>query len=241
MVDNAVPQNKLDEFIKRARQAAGANLESAILYGSAVSGDYHPDHSNLNLLCILRDTSFSALQALAPLSKWWDSQKQPPPLFMNHSELASSSDVFPIELMDMLQHHRILFGENVLAGLQVSPQLHRTQVEYELREKLILLRQHVTLASEDDRRLRELLLRSVSSIVTLFRHAHIALGNPPLPKRDAVQALSKQLKFDPSAINQALDIREKRLDAGKLNIKDLFSRYLAAVEQVIAAVDQAVY
>ena len=58
---------KIDEFVKRVREAGGANVESIILFGSAVSGDFHPGFSNVNLFCVLRDTSFEALRALTPL------------------------------------------------------------------------------------------------------------------------------------------------------------------------------
>ncbi len=138
-----VPMEIVDEFVKRAREASGTNIESVILFGSAVAGDYHPGLSNFNLLCILRDSSFQALRALEPAAKWWDKQKQPPPLCMTRQEIERSTDVFTIELLDMQQHHRVLFGEDVLSGLQIPMDLHRVQVEYELREKLILLRQHV--------------------------------------------------------------------------------------------------
>ena len=140
------------------------------------SGDFHPGLSNLNLFCVLRDCSFAALQALAPVAKWWEQQKQPPPLCMTRKELERSTDVFTIELLDMQQHHRVLFGEDVVQGLRISMHVHRVQVEYELREKLILLRQQVLLASGNNSRLWDLLLRSVPSFGTLFRHALIALG-----------------------------------------------------------------
>jgi hypothetical protein len=132
-------EKKIDEFVTRVREAAGTNLESVILFGSAVSGDFHSGLSNLNMFCVLRDCSFAALQALAPVAKWWEKQKQPPPLSMTRKELERSTDVFTIELLDMQQHHRVLFGEDVVQGLRISLHVHRVQVEYELREKLILL------------------------------------------------------------------------------------------------------
>jgi predicted nucleotidyltransferase len=69
-----VPESKLEDFVNRIRAAAGANLESIILYGSAVAGDFHPEFSNLNLFCVLRDSSFSALQTLVPVAQWWEGQ-----------------------------------------------------------------------------------------------------------------------------------------------------------------------
>jgi len=234
-----IPEKKLDDFISRLRAAAGANLESVILFGSAVAGDFHAEFSNVNLFCVLRDASFTALQALAPAVKWWDGQKQPPPLFMTREEIERSTDVFTIELIDMQQHHRVVFGTDVLQGLSIRADLHRVQVEYELREKLALLRQHAVLASGNDSRLWEVLLRSVSSFATLFRHALIVLGHgSPATKREAVRALSKQIAFDPSGILQVLDVRERKSNRKDFDVADVFSRYLAALEQVTTAVDR---
>jgi hypothetical protein len=234
-----VPEKTINDFVSRLRTAAGDNLESVILFGSAVAGDFHPEFSNVNLFCVIRDSSFAALQSLAPAVKWWNVQKQQPPLFMTREEIARSIDVFTIELIDMQQHHRVLFGEDVVRGLSIPANLHRVQVEYELREKLALLRQHLLLASGNDSRLWELLVRSVSSFATLFRHALIVLGhNGPVGKREAVQALSKQIGFDASGILQVLDVRERKSDPKRFNVADVFSRYLAAVAQVAAAVDK---
>ncbi|HEX6881588.1 MAG TPA: hypothetical protein VF135_14555 [Terriglobales bacterium] len=225
--------------MRRVREAAGENLDCMILYGSAASGDYHPEFSNVNLFCILRETSFGALQKLAPAVQWWQQQKQPAPLLMTRAELEATTDVFTIELLDMQRHHRVLFGNDVLAGLSIPMKLHRVQVEYELREKLILLRQK-SLMTTGDKQLWELLVRSASSFATLFRHALIALGEEPKNgKRDSVEQLAKKVGFDATAVHKVLDVREKKIEMKNLDVKDLFARYLAAIEIVTAAVDKA--
>ena len=233
-----VPEDKLQEFVTRAREASGSNLEGIILFGSAVSGDFHPGLSDLNVFCILRDSSFKSLQALAPVVQWWNKQKQPPPLCMTRLELERSTDVFTIELMDMVQHHRVLYGEGIL-GLRISTHLHRVQVEYELREKLVLLRQHVLLAGDTSSRLWDVVLHSVPSFTTLFRHALIALGGASLARREAVEALAKRLQFDASPIAHALDVREGKVNRKNVNVTDLCADYLAVIEKVTTAVDQA--
>jgi hypothetical protein len=234
-----VPEKKINDFVSRLRSAAGENLESVILFGSAVAGDFHAEFSNVNLFCVIRDSSFAALQALAPVIKWWDAQKQPPPLFMTRSEIERSTDVFTIELIDMKQHHRVVFGTDVLQDLSIPANLHRIQVEYELREKLSLLRQHLFLALGNDSRLWDLLLRSVSSFATLFRHALMVLGlDAPAGKRAAILELSKQIGFDASGILHVLDVRERKSDRSQFAVADVFSRYLAAVEQVTTEVDK---
>ncbi len=237
--ENAVPEKQISEFVTQLRQAAETNLESVILYGSAASGEYEADYSNVNLLAVLKDTSLPKLLVLADAIMGWTEQKHPAPLLITREELERSADVFSIELMDMRRQHRVLFGPDVVADLQIPMHLHRVQVEYELREKLILLRQRLILDAADEKRTWHLLLRSLPAFATLFRHALIAQGEPvPATKRDSVKALAAILAFDASPFEHLLDIREHRADPKQFQVRELAGRYLAAVEQVTAAVDK---
>jgi hypothetical protein len=176
---------------------------------------------------------------MAPAVEWWTRQKHHAPLVLTREELERSTDVFSIELLDMQQRHRVLLGDDVLSGLHIPMHLHRAQLEYELREKLILLRGRLLLAANSKKHLWELLLGSLSTFTTLFRHGLIALGDtPPKSKRDAVQALAARIPFDPSAFLQLLDIRERKAEIKQFDVNDVFTRYLAAVQQVTAAVDR---
>jgi hypothetical protein len=237
--EQTVNEKQIAEFVAKLRDAAKDNLQGVILFGSAVAGDFHPEYSNVNLLCVLRESSYAALQAVAPAVKWWDSQKQPPPLFMTRGEVERSADVFTIEMLDMQQHHRVLFGEDIVQKLSIPPNLHRDQVEYELREKLTLLRQHLLLALGNDSRLWELLLRSVSSFATLFRHVLIVLGDEtPVGKRASVQALAGKIGFDATGFFQVMNVRERKASRKQFDVAEVFARYLAAVEKVTGSLEQ---
>ena len=234
-----VPEKQINDFVGRLQKAAGTNLETVILYGSAASGDFHPEYSDVNLLCILRELSYASLEAMAPAIEWWSRQKHRAPLLMSHEELKRSADVFAIELMDIQEHHRVLLGEDVLKSLQVPTHLHHAQLEYELREKLILLRQRLLLAAGNRNATWDVLLRALPTFATLFRHTLIAQGDAaPDNKREAVKKLAARLGFDGSVFEQALDVREHKLDPKKLDVRNIASRFLAAVEQVTAAVDK---
>jgi len=90
----------------------------------------------------------------------------------------------------------------------------------------------------------------VASFATLFRHALFALEKPasgktalgeqeaaPLSRRDAVARLALRAGFDPSAVEQVLDVREHKTDVKKLHACELVGAYLDAVEKAVAAVD----
>ena len=234
-----IPETNINDFVSRLKEAAGTNLVSIILYGSAAAGDYVADHSDVNLLCVLRETSFASLRALAPAVAWWSEQKHRTPLVMGVEELIRSADVFSIELLDMQHSYRVLSGEDVLKTLVIPRQFHRVQLEYELREKTILLRQGLLLASGNAAALWDLLLRSLPAFATLFRHALLEFGEPATSsKREAVQKLADKIGFDAAAFLQLLDVRELKVDRKTADVNELFARYLKTVELVTGAVDR---
>ena len=229
----------LSEFVEKMRTAAGENLISVILYGSAAEGEFHPEYSDLNLLCVLRDTSFASLSKIASAVEWWRKKKYHPPLVLTPQELKDTADVFSIEFVDMKQRHRVLYGEDVLRNLDVPVHLHRSQLEYELREKLFLLRQHILVAGAREKDLWGVMLNSLSSFTTLFRHVLIELGEQGRKhSRDAVQELASRLNFDSSAFVQLMDVRAKKSDRKQFRAMDVAGRYLSAIGTVTTAVDK---
>ncbi len=228
----------ISEFVEKIRAAAGANLVSVILYGSAAEGEFHREYSDLNMLCVLRDASFASLNKVVGVVEWWRGKKHHPPLVLTLTDLRASADVFSIEFVDMKQRHRVLYGEDVLQNLEVPMHLHRSQLEYELREKLFLLRQHILLAGRDDKQLWEVMLNSLSSFTTLFRHVLIEMGEQGRKhSREAVGELAHRMNFDPSSFVQIMDVRAQAADRKQLRAAEVAGKYLAAIEQVTAAVD----
>ena len=206
-------EEAMAEFLQRMRSAGGQNLLSIVLFGSAAHGEFRPGYSDVNLLCVLGDASFPSLQKISPVIEWWRKQRNGPPLVVTLEEMKSSAAEFSIEFIDMKQRYRVLYGEDVLHMLEVPMHLHRFQLEYELREKSFLLRQQLLLANNNESELWEVMLHSLSSFTTLFRHVLLELGEAERKhSRDAVVELSKRLSFDDSAFLQLIDIRTKQVD-----------------------------
>ena len=157
---------------------------------------------------------------------------------MGGDELRRSSDVFSIELLDIQHSYRVLWGEDVLRTLIIPTAFHRVQLEYELREKTILLRQGLISSAGNADRMWDLMLRSLPAFATLFRHALLELGEPRAgSKQEAVERLATKVGFDPKAFTQLLGVRAHKLDRKTIDVNDLFASYLEEVEKVTAAVD----
>ncbi|HTV57517.1 MAG TPA: nucleotidyltransferase domain-containing protein [Verrucomicrobiae bacterium] len=232
-------ETKLTELVTRLKDAASDNLKSVVLYGSAVTGEYTSGHSDLNILCLVQQADSGALEELHPAADWWLRLGNPPPLIFTHEEILHSADVFSIELLDMKMKHRILFGEDFLAALEVPLQLHRLQVERELRTATIRLRQAVLSAPLSNKAHLHIMSSSVSTFCALFRHALFALHLPmPENRRAALDAVANLTGADPTAFREILDLREGKRKPGQIDVEADLHSYLTLVEVVANEFDR---
>jgi len=232
-------EEQLAQLVTKLKKAAEGNLLSVILYGSAATDEFHPEHSDLNVLCILRDLSSSELTKLGAASAWWTKKGHPAPLCFTPEELRHSADIFAIELLDIKAARRILYGEDVIAPLHVPTDRHRMQVEREFRNNTLRLRQHYVMLGADSRKTLQLMLSSISTFAALFRHALLALGEaPPATKRATLDRAGSTLGFDPSPFHTLLDIREGRKRRNEVDVQTTFDKYLHAVVKATEEVDR---
>ena len=232
-------EEQLTELVSKLKKAAESNLLSVILYGSAATDEFHPEHSDLNVLCILRNLSSRELSKLGAASTWWAKKGHPAPLYFTPEELHHSADIFAIELLDIKAARRILYGEDLIAPLEVPTERHRMQVEREFRNNTLRLRQHYVMLAGDSGKTLGLMLSSISTFAALFRHALLALGEePPTTKRATLERAGLTLGFDPSPFNGLLDVREGRKRKNEVDVQATFDKYLQAVVKATEEVDR---
>lgn len=230
-------ETKLAELVKRLKEFAATNLESVILFGSAARGDFREGHSDLNVACILHSLNVEELGRLAHVVKWWCvEQKEPAPLFFTREELKHAADVFAIEILDMKHGRRVLYGADVVAEIEVPMNLHRVQIEHDLRTTILKLRQHYLRAPGNTKELAPVLRKSFSGVLTLLRHAVIAFGEePPVAAHDIVARAAVLTGSDMAAFGPLLKLRE----TGEFHceIVPVYGAYLKALEKTVDALE----
>ncbi|GAC1618869.1 MAG: hypothetical protein NVS9B13_07390 [Candidatus Acidiferrum sp.] len=228
----------LTDLVMRLKEFAADNLESVILYGSAARGDYHEAHSDLNVLCTLRSLSVAELARIAPAITWWCTEKkEPAPMLFTSQELQHSAAVFSIELLEIQKSHRVLYGPDVVSGISVPMNLHRLQVEHDLRIVILKLRQRFLHASKKPEELSGILADSISSVRTLLRHALIALGEePPATPHDLFAQIVSVCGADAAALDRVWHARTTRLPADETS--GVYGAYLATLDKVISTLDR---
>ena len=230
-----------EQLTAKLRDVCGPRLRSVVLYGSAVAGDYTEKRSDYNVLVVLDRLELPELKMVAGVTAGWIRAGNPAPLLFGRQQLARSADVFPIEIADIKSAHRVLFGDDVVADLPVRVENLRWQLEAELKEKLIALRERYLLTHGTPRRVTALLIDSLSALLALFRVA-LRLYQPDVPARkmDALAALARHVSFDTRPFETVSRLKEGARVRG-LVPDDLFADYLRATEQIIDAVDQLLH
>jgi len=231
----------LTDLVRRLKEFAADNLESVILYGSAARGDHHPSHSDLNVLCTLRSLSVTELARIAPAIAWWCTEKhEPAPMLFTSQELQHSAAVFSIELLDIQKNHRVLYGCDSVAGISVPMNLHRLQVEHDLRVVILKLRQRFLSAAKDPAGLSAILVESISSVRTLLRHALIALNEePPATPHELFDRIAALSGHETSApLNRVWNARTSPLPADETS--GVYGAYLVTLDKVLETLDKHV-
>lgn len=230
---------KLDELVRQLELAYGDSLRSVVLFGSAVAGEHRAKTSDYNVLVIVDSLPLDRLRAVAAVSKAWAEDGNPPPMTFTTREWRSSSDIFPMEYADILERHRVLHGDPPFDGIRVNPADLRLQVEHQTMGKLLQLRQAIMAAGGDSALQLDVLEKSLSTLMVIFRG--VVRLNSQVPSQD-YEALTRSVaeRAGFSAEPFARVIRHAR-GTEKLprdQASKILGEYLSAMESLVAYLDK---
>ena len=221
----------LKDLVESLSAALGSKLLSVLMYGSKASGEFQEDRSDVNIFFVLSDASEETRAKMSgPLGPWLKAG-HPFPVFIQNSELSIYAGSLPIEFLDMQDHHKIIFGSDFLRGFQVDRTHLRAQCAQELSLKLLKLRQAMIVVYGKPKSLRELLIDSLPSVLTLYRAALRLEGDIPSgPKIVAAKELAKRAGADAECLERLWEVHMRRQTD---NLEDLAGRYLDSLERVL--------
>ncbi len=230
---------KLDELVRQLQLAYADALRSVVLFGSAVAGEHRPNKSDYNVLVIVDALPLDRLRAVAAVSKAWAEDGNPPPMTFTTREWRSSADIFPMEYADILERHRVLYGTLPVDGLRVNPADLRLQVEHQTMGKLLQLRQAIMGAGGDTALQLDVLDKSLSTLMVIFRGFVRLHGQVPSQDYEALTlSVAKRAGFSAepfvSVIRHARGTEKLSKDKASLILEE----YLAAMERLVAYLDE---
>ncbi len=228
---------RLEDFTGRMKDVYGGSLISVILYGSASSGEFTERYSNVNVIVVLDDTS------LESLSKAHSIVNSPrfgmiSPVFFTEEYIVSSLDVFPIEFLDIIENHKILYGKDTVKAFKVDNKNLRFQCEQELKSKLISIKNRY-LTVKNKRDLQNLLFKTFTSTLHIMRNLLRLKGRrSPYLKEEILSESEKAFGVDTTILSKILWAKNKRMALTRKDVDSLLAGFVKELEALSSATDR---
>jgi hypothetical protein len=230
-------QKLLQAYSKNVKGVFGDQLEGLLLYGSAVRGEFLPGRSNLNLLLVVTGYDAAMLKRYEPVHKRWSKEGIIIPLFLTAEEIRTSSALFPVEFLEIQEHHRVLGGRDPFVGFHVDAGRVGDGVMQGLAGHVLRLRQRFAESGGANDAVMILLPLAVTSIIPLLRGIQRMRGWPVITQSDAViKDVGDRLQMDLQGLHEALMLKRGIISPGPSEIPRVFDRYLRAATMLGEAV-----
>jgi predicted nucleotidyltransferase len=224
--------------------AAAADVRALYVYGSALREDFDPTRSDVNLLLVVKALGQERLDALAAASTRLPKPAVEAigaryrPLILTEEQLLDSADVFPMDLLDLARRRALLSGEDVLAGITIDRADLRRHCEYELRTKIVGLRQAYLQAGGGPSTAQELTIRAASGAATLYRQLLALAGQGDEGRPEALaEAVGAAYAVPGAALAGPFVARGETSTPADDVLTARFAAFLTALEALIRAVD----
>lgn len=235
----AATLSAMREWLAPVRGALGTEFLAAYLYGSVLTQTYDARRSRVNLLIVARSLNLDVLDAVrAALPE----DRRPPhvsPLFLTQRQIEKSLDVFPIEWIDIKERHLLLEGLDVLGPYEVPRSNLRLQIEQELREKLITLRQSYLANARKPEALEAVLKAAASSFATLCRSLLRLRGESPAANTaHVIERVADLFGLDAQGLLAAHLVHHGERRHKEPELLAHYRRFLVEVERLVNTIDE---
>lgn len=228
----------LEDFLSQIISFYQTDLLSIMAFGSCVTGDFCERSSDINLLVIYSDLNMVSLNKVAELAQKWLAKRDFAPRFLSRRNLVNSARYFPLDMLEMKDAHRVLYGADLLAEIPVSARDLHWQLAHEIKAMRMRIKQQFWRTSGDEFRMRRVLLERFTSLVHLTRAVLFLLKlAPPVDHRGIMKLAVTHLKINPAYVDNLFQLKNMQLQASRENMLQFFTDTMETIRIVDTQVD----
>ena len=222
-------QKKITQYLKELLHIHQEDIISIYIYQSL----------KLNICVVFKNLDFSVLKKSLQLVNKGIRDKINAPLFLTREHIQTSSDTFPIEFLEMKEDHTLLYGEDVLANLEIEPSHIRFICEQQLKGKLIRIRQAYLEIGLRKKGMELLVKESFESLFPIFRGL-LRLKNltPAIDRHECIKQLSESFEINSALFLSLLDDTKNDEKIAGESIEDFLKKYILEIEKLSMVADR---
>ncbi len=217
-----------EKTVESLRERLGNNLLCAVKFGT----EGEPN----NFMCVLEKVDFATLETLKNVVQ--EQKEGVVPLFFTSGELKKAADVFPLEFLDIQYPHELLYGRDLVKEIRIEKTHVRSELEFELRSKLIHFRENYVWI-RDSNGLKALLVAAVPSLMPLFYGLlHLKNATPPTQLGKLFDAVSEKYGFDIEVLKKIKLMKEDKAKMQYPELKKCAEELMGFLESAIQVIDR---
>ncbi len=207
----------IDAFVEAAKAAFEADLVAVVIYGSAAEGRLRAT-SDVNMLLVVKRFGQAEADRLRGPLRLAHATVQMNAMFLLESEVAAAMEAFAVKFADLLARHRILYGSDPFANLNLPRNALIKRLKQVLLNLQLRLRERYVMLSLREEQLALLIADAAGPLRSSAASLLKLEGEPALaPKETLEKLVSKMNDAHLSAALQEVSVaREQRqLPPGK--------------------------
>ena len=229
-------RGRVEPYCKEMIEIHGDNLRSVCVYGSSTGVDFVQGKSNINLLIIMARIDPPDLKKSLSIVKKGMKRDIVAPLMLTVDYVKTSSDVFPIEFLEMKGNYILVYGLDLLKDLEIEDSNLRLECEEQLKGGLVRMYQTYLEVGLSEKRISLLMTNSITSFFPIMRNILRLKGEiPPHQKSEIIRRISSVANVNSNVLDQVLEL--KKTGKTKGNLEKLFGDYLEEIEKLTVFIE----
>ena len=199
-------QQPVQQYATRVRSLAGAHAQALTLFGSVAAGAFDPKSHTARSVLIVDDIDLEMLRRLAKEGPKLGKVRIAAPLIMTLGYITTSLNTFPLEFLEIQQHHICVFGNDYFEEILLSGADVRHECERELKTILLGMRQALLATTGRDKLLTEIEFDVSERVVRTLRGMLWLNGEKePRPALATIEAAETQFKTTLPGLRTAIE------------------------------------
>lgn len=240
-LENLAPDiaKKIELYCLEMMEIHQNELISIYAYGDTLEKKTLSSKARLSLLFIFENITMEILNKSLKTVKKGINNNIVTPLFMTKNNIKTSTDVFPLEFLEIKNNNVLLYGPEIMETLEIKTDNIRLQCEQEIKGKIIRLRQTYLEKGDQDKITEAIILDSFGALIPAFKGIVGLKGVKPLKtKEETIQNLCALFNLNDKIFTDILNdnTRDSKIGNKKANI--FLAEYIQELTKLAIAVDK---
>ena len=236
---NSAIRKIVEIYAERLLELHGKNIASIVIYGSAAGSDFIPGVSDINIAVVLEHFDFDDMKRSLQLTGWGLKKRINAPLFLKKDYVKASTDVFPIEFLEIKENHVLIFGEDIFSSLNIVDENLRLFCEQQIKGKTIRINQAYLETGLKRRSIEPLLKSSLQQLFPVFRNILRLKGiKPAISKIDILDQVCKEFDLDMGVFVEIVRSKKYKQRMESKNLEGHLKKFLSEIEKLAVKIDR---